>query len=93
MAFTKSMGERAVRKAGGLKMGIIQEVQKMGYWVDDDTDRAHPKMFNLKVWNDDGSMVRIYKTYRGTVEVQKWKPVDMKYSGIPTFEPSGKKSL
>ncbi len=34
--------------------------------------------------------VRIYKPYRSkTYAVQKWVTVPMKYSGIPTFNPSG----
>lgn len=42
-----------------------------------------------------GGYVRVYKPNgRGQdTKIQVWKPVSMKYSGVPVFEPSGRKSF
>lgn len=37
----------------------------------------------FSVWLDD--FTRIYKPVRGNMKVQKWRRVDMNYSGVPTF--------
>lgn len=37
----------------------------------------------FSVWLDD--FTRIYKPVRGNMKVQKWRKVDMNYSGVPTF--------
>ena len=37
----------------------------------------------FSVWLDD--FTRIYKPFRGNMKVQKWRKVDMNYSGVPTF--------
>ena len=46
---------------------------------------------NLRIPGKDG-YIRIYRSRYG-IEVQKFEKVQMKYSGVPTFEPSGKRSL
>jgi len=37
----------------------------------------------FSVWLDD--FTRIYKPVMGNMKVQKWRKVDMNYSGVPTF--------
>lgn len=37
----------------------------------------------FSIWID--PLIRIYKPRRGSMKVQKWEKVTLKYSGIPTF--------
>lgn len=90
--FDREMAELIVHATSGKKDRIKKAIGELGYKVIDDTEPGS-KFFNLKVKNPDGSLIRIYKSYRGPVEVQKWEPLLITYSGIPTFEPSGRRSI
>ena len=50
--------------------------------------------FNLRIPFPDGYF-RIYRpTGRGQeIRTQRWRKTEFKYSGIPVFEPSGRRSL
>lgn len=50
------------------------------------------KMFSFRIPNDAG-YVRIYNTYRGEIRVWQYSWVKYEYSGIPTFEPSRRRSI
>jgi len=47
---------------------------------------------NIRVPVHDGYF-RIYQDWIGTIKTQRWRKTEMNYSGIPTFEPSGRKSF
>ena len=47
---------------------------------------------NLRIPFVDG-YVRIYQRPDNTMNIQKWHKTEVKYSGIPTFEPSGRRSF
>ena len=50
--------------------------------------------FNIRFYCDEGGYVRICKGKKDKkFRVQMYRPVKASYSGIPTFEPSGKKSF
>ena len=93
MILTKERAEKCVKRAGGVKDWTVMELKRAGFPVVDDTDPERPAQWNLKVHNEDGTMIRIYKTLQKKVEVQRWTPCIMKPSGIPTFEPSGRHSF
>lgn len=48
--------------------------------------------FNIRIKRPDG-MIRIYQDFRKSIVVQAWTKCNFRYSGIPTFEPSGKHSF
>ena len=47
--------------------------------------------FNVRIPVKDG-YIRVYES-NGNFLVQKFEKVTVKYSGIPTFEPSGRRSI
>ncbi len=90
--FTKELAEMIVHTANGRKNRIIKAIREQGFEVEDNTEPGS-KFFNLRVWNEDKTFIRIYRSYRREVKVQEWKPIKYTYSGIPTFEPSGRRSF
>ncbi len=93
MNLTKELAEILVKQGKSRKANIIKFLELHGYDVIDDTEPETPRYWNLKVKNEDGTMIRIYRSYRDGVKVQLWEPVVVKWSGIPTFEPSGRRSF
>lgn len=57
------------------------------YRQDPDSD-----YFNIRIDRQNG-FVRIYQDNRGDINVQSWTRTEYVYSGIPTFEPSGRHSF
>lgn len=47
---------------------------------------------NLRIPTKD-AQIRIYRSSDRRIQVQKFEMVQMKYSGVPTFEPSGRRSF
>lgn len=88
---TKELAEMIVHSASSKKDRIIKAIEKEGFEVVDESEEFG--YMNLKVWNRDGSMIRIYRPDNKRARVQLWKPFEYVYSGIPTFEPSGRRSL
>lgn len=63
---------------------------------------AESGYLNIHIPTEDGGYVRIYRAYdrqmelvpdKGRVRVRKFTPVKFCWSGIPTFEPSGRRSF
>ena len=73
------------------KSVILQcRVAKRRY-VDESEESGYP---NIKIPCPDGSVIRVYKGSRMKYfKVQVLEPVTFSYSGIPTFEPSGRRSI
>ena len=92
MILEKEYAEKVVKESGGSKKRIQERLKIEGIDVADCTEKGSP-FFNLKIWNEDGSMIRIYRSYSRRVEVQKWSMVKIQYSGIPVFEPGDMDTL
>jgi len=95
MVLTKEKAQAIVDKAGGMRDSIISMLRKSGYepevyYLNEDDS---PRHWNVRVANQDGSHVRIYRNFRGEILVQIWNPMKVEWSGIPTFMPSGKGTL
>ena len=86
MNLTKEFAELIVHATSGRKDRIIKCIREQGFTVSDETETGS-MYYNLKVMNDDGTVIRIYKSFRGKAEVQKWEPVVFRYSGIPVCDP------
>ncbi len=49
---------------------------------------------NIRIPTNDGGYIRVYRGKRtDQFKVQKFEMVEFKWSGIPTFEPSGRRSF
>lgn len=69
---------------------IKKALEKAGLIVEDLSEESG--YFNLHI-PFDGGHYRVYKAHDGKIKEQVWRPVELKWSGIPTFEPSGRKSF
>ena len=74
---------------------VIQALKKtkgISYYLDNNSS-----YFNLKIYSDnvkrDEGYLRVYQDNHKNIKVQLWTRCEMKYSGIPTFCPSGRNSL
>ena len=84
MVLRREDAERFAKR--GSKVEIRKALRKAGYAVRDESWQGY---MNLYVDNDDGTATRIYRSHRDGIKVQVWTPVKFKWSGIPTFCPSG----
>ena len=85
MVLRKEDAERFAKR--GSKAKIVAALKRAGYPVRDESWDGH---LNVYVDNDDGTATRIYRSYRDGIKVQVWTPgPPFKWSGIPTFCPSG----
>lgn len=73
------------------KADIVRFLRNAGVKFEDASEEVgYP---NLRI-HDDGGYVRLYKgTGMKDFKVQIFRKSEMRYSGIPTFEPSGRRSL
>ena len=65
-------------------------LKNAGFHFDDISEECG--YLNLHIPFPDG-YIRIYKRKDGKIVEQKWTKCEYKYSGIPTFEPSGRRSF
>ena len=75
------------------KRDVERRLKKAGLqWEDLSADYGY---MNLRVPILGGGYYRIYRNKRRKrIEIQKWgPPIELTYSGIPTFEPSGRHSF
>ena len=68
---------------------IRHRLIRNGLQFDDLTDEYGYKNIRIPVIN---GYIRIYKM-GNAIKIQNWQKTVFKYSGIPTFEPSGRRSL
>lgn len=66
---------------------IMKRIQNCGYFPSDETDEYG--YVNIKICFPNDEYVRVYINSRKEVIVQVWEKYEFKYSGIPTFNPSG----
>lgn len=60
----------------------MERLRKMGMYVEDASEESG--YLNYRVRTEDG-YVRVYKHPRFGYQIQPWKMVQFKYSGIPVF--------
>jgi len=71
---------------------IKNALEEVGFYVTDKTADSLSDI-DLSVEFPDHT-VRIYRSImRKEIVVQIWEPVEMQYSGVPVFEPSGRSSF
>lgn len=83
-----------VRKVIGARKApaeIRKALRAAGIRFDDRT--AMDGYFNVRIPTENGEYIRVYKNRRKDVVVQAWTKCVIKWSGIPTFEPSGRWSF
>lgn len=71
---------------------ILKEFDRIGIDYEDATSEyGYP---NVRIYTEDGGCIRIFKRHkRPGLVVWKYTPVELKWSGIPVFEPSGRRSF
>lgn len=74
------------------KRELVKRLNSIGaHYTDDSEEYGYP---NIHIRVTGGEIVRIYRGPKmKDFQVQVWKPVIFRHSGIPTFEPSGRRSL
>lgn len=91
MVLDREMAELIVHATSGRKDRILKNLKELGFEIEDASEESG--LMNLRIRNSDGTMTRIYGKGRKELKVQIWMPVVFRYSGIPTFEPSGRRSF
>lgn len=69
---------------------ICKRLDAAGILYADLTDEYGYMNLRIPVAN---GYIRVYRDHRGIVRVQQYEKIAMKWSGIPTFEPSGRRSI
>ena len=70
---------------------VLDRLRKAGVRFKDDSKLY--EYFNVHVPHGDGTVTRVFRHPRVGIKVQLLTPVEIKWSGIPVFEPSGRHSF
>lgn len=72
------------------KRAILAALKAAGVYAEDASEECG--YMNIRIPAESG-YVRIYRDSVGCIIIQRFEPVNMKYSGVTTFEPSGRRSF
>lgn len=72
------------------KKEILAVLKGAGIEVEDASKESGYMNLRIPVGRE---YIRIYRTYTGAILVQRFRLEKFQYSGIPVFEPSGRKSF